>query len=114
MPDARVAAIPPIVASAPGSTQKCTPSLTIALFSCRCVTPASTVASRSSTLTRSTRFMRERSIEMPPLNAFTWPSSPEPIPNGTTGERWRAAIFNTALTSSVLSGKTTTSGSPAG
>ena len=52
-----------------------TPVLASALFSCRCVTPASTVASRSSALTRSTRFIRERSIETPPLTALTCPSS---------------------------------------
>ena len=65
-------------------------------------------------LTRSTRFMRERSTETPPATALTCPSSDEPAPNGTTGARCRAATFTTSLTSSVLSGKTTTSGWPGG
>jgi hypothetical protein len=39
------------------------------------------------------------------LEAFTWPSSDEPAPNGTTGAPWRAAARTTALTSSVVSGK---------
>ena len=54
------------------------PVFASALFNWRWVTPASTVASRSSALTRSTRFMRERSIDTPPLTALTWPSSEEP------------------------------------
>jgi hypothetical protein len=56
--------------------------------------------------------MRDRSIDTPPLIALTWPSSDDPAPKGTTGAPWHAAIFITALTSSVVSGKTTTSGSP--
>ena len=86
VPDARVAAIPPIVASAPGSTQNAVPVLASALFNWRWVTPASTVASRSSALTRTTRFIRDRSIDTPPRTGFTWPSSELPAPNGTMGE----------------------------
>src|SRR5688572_9034865 len=104
--------MPPIVASAPGSTQKARPVLASALFNCRCVTPASTVASRSSALTRRTRFIRDRSIETPPLTALTCPSSDDPAPNAITAAPWRAAALTMALTSSVVSGKTTTSGAP--
>ena len=52
--------------------------------------PASTVTSRSSTLSRITRFIRERSIETPPSTALTCPSSDEPAPNGTIGAPTRA------------------------
>ena len=93
--------MPPIVASAPGSTQNAVPVLASALFNCRCVTPASTVASRSSALTRSTRFMRDRSRDTPPCTGLTCPSSELPAPKGTTGAPWRAATRTTALTSSV-------------
>jgi hypothetical protein len=58
--------MPPIVASAPGSTQNAVPVLASALFNCRWVTPASTGCVESSALTRSTRFIRERSRDTPP------------------------------------------------
>ena len=58
--------------------------------------------------------MRERSIEIPPSTALTCPSSDEPAPKGTTGAPARAAARRIALTSSVDSGYTTTSGTPAG
>lgn len=57
--------------------------------------------------------MRDRSIEIPPCIALTWPSSEEPMPNGTIGARCREAACTIALTSSVLTGKTTASGAPA-
>src|SRR5436190_7166923 len=85
VPEARVAAMPPIVASAPGSIGNMRPVFFSALCSCSRVTPASTVASRSSTPTRTIRFMPRRSIVMPPWIALTWPSSDVPAPNGTTG-----------------------------
>ena len=66
------------------------PVLLSALFSCSRVTPASTVASRSSTLTRTTWFISRRSMVMPPWIALTCPSSDVPAPNGTIGRRWAA------------------------
>ena len=86
--------MPPIVASAPGSTGNVRPVLRSALFNCSRVTPASTVASRSSALTRTTRFISRRSIVMPPRRAWTCPSSDVPAPNGTTGTPKRALIAN--------------------
>jgi hypothetical protein len=85
VPDARVDAIPPMVASAPGSTENMSPLFFNALASSRRVTPASTVASRSSSPMRRIRFISRRSIVMPPCNACTWPSSDVPAPNGTIG-----------------------------
>src|SRR5580765_5541346 len=102
--------MPPIVASAPGSTGKVSPVLFNALFSWSRVTPASTVASRSSALTRTTRFISRRSRQMPPRMALTWPSSEVPAPNGTTGICRRALMARIAATSSVECGKQTTSG----
>jgi hypothetical protein len=40
--------------------------------------------------TDSTRFIRERSMEMPPSGAFTWPSSEEPVPKAMTGTAYFA------------------------
>ena len=77
--------MPPMLASAPGSTVNVRPVLRSALFNCIRVTPASTVASMSSALTRSTLFISRRSIVMPPWIALTWPSSDVPVPNGMTG-----------------------------
>src|SRR5262245_48870978 len=102
--------MPPSVASAPGSTGKVRPVLFSALFSWRRVTPASTVASRSSALTRTTRFISRRSRQMPPRVAWTCPSREVPAPNGTTGICRRALIARIAATSSVECGKQTTSG----
>src|SRR5947207_7252770 len=102
--------MPPMVASAPGSTQNARPLLLSVLFSVRCVTPASTAASRSSTLIERMRVILEKSIVTPPLKALTCPSSEDPMPKGMIGARWRAATVMIALTSSVCVGKTTTSG----
>jgi hypothetical protein len=71
VPDARVAAMPPMVASAPGSIGNASPLLRSALFTCSRVMPACTVTSRSSTLRRSTRFISRRSIVIPPRTAWT-------------------------------------------
>jgi hypothetical protein len=60
---------------------------------CVRVTPASTVASQSSTLTRRVLFISCRSIVIPPRIARTWPSTEVPIPKGTTGSRYTALIF---------------------
>ena len=66
VPEARVAAMPPIVLSAPGSTVNIVPVSRNALFNCNLVTPASTVASMSSTLMRRMRRISRKSIVMPP------------------------------------------------
>jgi hypothetical protein len=41
---------------------------------------------------RTTRFIRDRSIDTPPSTALTWPSSDEPAPNGTIGAPKRAVV----------------------
>ena len=66
VPDARVAAMPPIVASAPGSTGNISPVFFRWSFRRRWVSPASTVTSMSSGLSRSTLVIRVRSMVMPP------------------------------------------------
>ena len=60
MPEARVAAMPPIEASAPGSIGKKRPVSRRCSLSCLRVMPGSTTQSRSSALTASTLFMREQ------------------------------------------------------
>ncbi len=79
-------------------------------FSCWRVTPASTVQSRSSALTRTIRVMRERSTVTPPRMAETLPSSEVPAPNGMTGTPCSAQSRTIAATSSVEVGNTTASG----
>ena len=79
-PEARVLAMPPIEASAPGSIGKKRPVARMYSLSCLRVTPGWTTTSRSASLTVSTLFMRERSSEMPPLGALIWPSSEVPVP----------------------------------
>ena len=66
------------------------------------MTPAWTVASRSSTLTRSTRFIRDRSMQTPPRRASTCPSSEVPAPKGMMGMFRAAAARTMALISSVV------------
>ena len=45
-------------------------------------------------------FIRERSSDTPPCGALTWPSSDEPVPNGTIGASCRAQSFTRSITSS--------------
>ena len=99
-----MATIPPIVASAPGSTEKNTPSGRSLASSSRRVTPACTVTSMSSTDSRKIAFICDMSTETPPSNAATWPSSDVPAPNGTIGVPWSRQIRTTAAASSVLCG----------
>ncbi|CFW37960.1 Uncharacterised protein [Bordetella pertussis] len=80
MPEARVAAMPPRLASAPGSIGKNNPVSRISSLSCLRVTPACTVTVRSSALTASTWFICDRSRLMPPWMASRCPSSDEPAP----------------------------------
>ena len=110
VPEARVAAIPPRVASTPGSTEKKRPLSRRYLLSCLWVTPACTVASRSPGLTRRIWFIRERSMVTPPRNATTWPSKPLPLPKGIIGTLWLAHTLTISLTSSVDSANATASG----
>ena len=56
------------------------------------------------------RFMRERSSEMPPKGALTWPSSEVPVPKGMTGTRASAQSLTTSTTSASSRRKTTASG----
>ncbi len=99
-----MAAIPPIVASAPGSTEKNTPSGRSFSSSWRRVTPAWTVTSMSSTESRRIAFICVVSTETPPLSAATWPSSDVPAPNGTIGVACSRQIRTTAAASSVSRG----------
>jgi hypothetical protein len=110
VPEARVAAMPPMVASAPGSSGNIRPVDCRCRSSCLRVTPASTVTSRSSTLRRSTRFIRVRSMLMPPRTGITCPSSDDPAPNGVIGHRSSAHAATMACTSTVDAGNTTASG----
>ena len=114
VPDAPVAAIPPSVASAPGSTGKKRPVPFSSRSSRSRVTPASTVASRSSGRTASTRFIPLMSIEMPPQSACTCPSIEVPAPKGITGVPCLAHARTTNTTSSVDCAKTTASGGTGG
>ena len=72
---------------------------------CLRVTPAWTVASRSSALTRRTLFIRVMSIETPPWIGLTCPSSDEPAPNGTTGQRCAAQARDDGLDGLVAVGE---------
>ena len=99
-----MAAIPPIVASAPGSTLKKTPSGRSFSSSWRRVTPACTVTSMSSTDRRVIAFICVMSTLTPPRSAATWPSRLVPAPNGTIGDPWALQIRTTAAASSVLRG----------
>ena len=85
VPEARVAAMPPIDASAPGSIGKKRPVCRISSLSAFRVTPACTVASRSSACTASTLFIWLMSMHTPPWIASTWPSSDVPTPYGMIG-----------------------------
>ena len=76
----------------------------------RCVSPASTVTSRSCTDSRSTLVIRVKSIVIPPRTALTWPSSELPMPKGITGTRSREQAATMAATSVVVSGNATASG----
>src|ERR1051326_8051065 len=102
--------MPPRVASAPGSTGKNRPVCLMYSFSCLRVTPACTTASRSSSCTASTLFIRDRSIDTPPCSARMCPSREVPTPNGIIGTRWRRQMSTTSRTSSVVSTNNTASG----
>jgi len=54
--------------------------------------------------------MRDRSTEIPPCSACSWPSSEVPVPKAMTGTPWAAHIRTICDTSSVVCGNTTASG----
>ena len=110
VPLAFVAAIPPSVASAPGSTVKNKPYFFSSLFRTDLVTPGWTVTRKSLSFTSMIEFICDRSSEIPPLTGITCPSRLVPKPNGTTGIFRSFANFSTLLTSTLFRGKTTTSG----
>ena len=58
--------------------------------------------------------MRTRESSSAPSTALAAPDSPVRAPCGTTGTRWRVAQRRTAWTCSVVVGRTTPSGLPAG
>ena len=71
VPEARVAAIPPSEALAPGSIGKNRPVSLRYSFNASLVTPGWTTASKSSVLTLSTLFISLVSIHIPPKGALT-------------------------------------------
>ena len=114
MPAAPVDAIPPNVASAPGSTEKNNPfDASFSFKAIRC-TPGSTRTSKSSGLISIILFISVKSNEIPPKSGSTWPSSEEPAPNATTGIFSELQYFKTLETSSVLCGITTADGRTGG
>ena len=102
VPDAPVDAMPPNVASAPGSTEKNNPRFaSFSLRATRC-TPASTRTNKSSDEISVILFINEISRLIPPKIGSTWPSREVPAPNATTGIFSAVQIFMTWDTSSVL------------
>jgi hypothetical protein len=85
VPLARVAVIPPMDASAPGSIGKNSPVPRNASFSALRVMPGCTVAVRSSASSDTTAFMRDTSMLTPPCTARRCPSTDEPAPKGIIG-----------------------------
>ena len=83
VPEARVAAIPPIDASAPGSIGKNRPVSRSCALSCLRVMPGCTTTSISLSLSFIILFIREKSRQSPPATAAVFPSSEVPAPNGT-------------------------------
>ena len=110
VPAAPVEAIPPIVASAPGSTEKKRPSDAIFLFSAIRLTPACTRTVKSSGLISRILSIVLRSREIPPNIGNTWPSREVPAPNATTGMSCLLQYFKTSETSSVDCTVTTADG----
>ena len=110
VPEARVDAIPPMLALAPGSIGKKRPVSRSAEFNSMRVSPGSTTQSKSSLFTARRPFICEKSTETPPNGAFTCPSNEVPAPNGTIGTLCSAQIETNSATSSVDLGKNTASG----
>src|SRR5256885_1270851 len=79
VPLAFVAAMPPRVASAPGSTGNQRPCGPAAASTCERVTPACTVTARSSAASATIELIRVRSRLIPPSSGMTWPSRLVPV-----------------------------------
>ncbi|CAB5120463.1 unannotated protein [freshwater metagenome] len=106
--------MPPSVASAPGSTEKKSPSrLKRSLSAMRC-TPACTRTNKSSGRISRIEFMFVRSRLTPPKNGRTCPSSEVPAPNATTGIFCSLQYARTFETSCVLLAITTADGRTGG
>ena len=85
VPEAPVDAIPPNVASAPGSTEKNKPRFASFSLSATRRTPPSTRTNKSSGAISIIVFISEISKLIPPNIGSTCPSNEVPAPNGTTG-----------------------------
>ena len=106
--------MPPRVASAPGSTEKKSPSrLNRSLSAIRC-TPASTRTNKSSGRISSIAFIFVRSRLTPPKNGRTCPSRDVPAPKATTGIFCSLQYARTFETSCVLLAMTTAEGRTGG
>ncbi len=86
VPDALVAAIPPNVAFAPGSTEKNNPVVRSSLFKASRVTPGCTTANISWEFTSNMRFISDIFKVIPPCNGSAWPSNEVPTPQGVIGQ----------------------------
>ncbi len=104
MPDARVAAIPPSEAFAPGSTGKNSPVARSSVFSASRVIPGCTRTSMSSGAISSTAAISRKSTVTPPRGAEPCPSSAVPAPQPITGTPARAQMRTIPATSSVSRG----------
>ena len=104
VPEARVAAIPPSEALAPGSTGKNSPVARSSRFSSSRVMPGWMRTSMSAWLTSSTRFIRLKSTTTPPRTAWLCPSSEVPVPQAVTGQPWRAQMRTSSETCPVVVG----------
>ena len=80
VPDAPQAAMPPIVASAPGSTGKWRPVWRSAEFTALRVMPAWTRQSKSSGCSATIWSSLDTSTQTPPRDAWMWPSRDVPAP----------------------------------
>ena len=110
VPEARVDAIPPMLAFAPGSIGKKRPVARSSEFNSLRVSPGSTTQSKSSPFTARMPFICEKSTEIPPRGALTCPSKEVPAPKGTIGTRCSEQIETNSETSAAERGKNTASG----
>ena len=85
VPEAPVEAIPPKVASAPGSTEKNKPSFASRSFSGILLSPGCTTTIKSSGQISTILSISDKSNVIPPSTGIICPSSEDPTPNGITG-----------------------------
>ena len=111
VPEARVAAIPPIEALAPGSTGKNNPNSFKLMLSSSLVIPGCTVTSISSGFTFKIFFMFSKDKVTPPFTGIEFPSRLVPVPQGITGHLCLLHISMTSETSFSSFGYATASGS---